>query len=509
MQKGGFFMKKAMIRAISLMIIGVMVLGVVVGCAKDDKKGSDTTQQTSDGGEYRDDLPALDFDGEEVSFCSREFDWYFKEITVGSDDIVDIVDAAVYDREQHVDKRLNVKIVNNLIAGSGKEGYEVVVEALRKDKEGGMGQYQIGVNNIYHTMARVADDMFYDLNALPYIDTSKEYYSGLFVKNATIGDKLYAVMGDGTLTGMKFSFATFFDKQVAKDMQIEDLYNVVLEGRWTSEYQLGLIRDQWKDIGSQKNAKDEQDTYGLITNCVLGVDPYWSSFNLGIMSPTEDGFDTLLDSKSVQGKVTSSLDKILKLFYDSNGTYVLGHATDDLEMVDTAPRMLSEHKTLFATLRLDAVETPYLRNMDENSYGIIPMPKYDENQKQYYSSVHDLASVFVVSAGTATDKLNAVGATIECFFSESEEVRHQFFEVCLKTKYQDDANNSKMLDMIADYQKLDSGWIYSDAANQIALCLRTLVQSESTNFASWYGRNGPKFRDSVEHFVDKFDFLSQ
>lgn len=66
-----------------------------------------------------------------------------------------------------------------------------------------------------------------------------------------------------------------------------------------------------------------------------------------------------------------------------------------------------------------------------------------------------------------------------------------------------------MLDLIANYAKIDAGWIYSDAANGIALCLRTLVQSESTNFASWYARSSKKLETSISNFVNQFDFLSQ
>lgn len=502
-------MKEKAFRIIALILLTATVCGTAIGCRNNKGNSSETTEHAGTKENHRDDLPKLDFDGESISFCTREFDWYNKEITVSSDDMVDIVDAAVYTREQNVIKRLNVKIENKKIAGSGQNGFTVVMEAINTDISTGDGQYQIGVNNIYHSMARVADDLFYDLNTLKYVDTSKEYYSSLFVRNATIGNKLYAIMGDGTLTGLKFSFATFFDKSVAADMKIDDLYQTVLDGKWTWEYQLSLIRDTWKDIGDQPYAKDENDNFGLITNAVLGVDPYWSAFNLGILKPEEDGFEIMLNNKAVQSKMSNSLEAILALFYDSNGTYVLGHEADDKEMVLTAPKMLSEHKTLFATLRLDAVETAFLRNMDDNAYGIIPMPKYNEQQKYYYSQVHDLASVFLVSAGTAPGKLDAVGATIECFFSESEDVRHQFFEVCLKTKYQDDANNCKMLDLIANYAKIDAGWIYSDAANGIALCLRTLVQSESTNFASWYARSSKKLETSISNFVNQFDFLSQ
>ncbi len=504
-------MKSKIVRFCSFLLALLLIAGVAVACSD----GSNDPPAVTGGGNgdnsgKRDDLPKLNFNGEEVKIASREFQWYYKELTVAPDEVIDIVDTAVYKRELAVNNRLGITLKNNLIAGSGSDGYEVVIQALRTDQNTGDGLYDIGVNNIYHTMGHTTEELFYDLNSFKYIDTTKDYYYSQFVKNATIGNKLYGVMGDGTLSAMKFAFATFFNQQVAADMQVGDLYQVVLDGKWTYEYQFNLIRDAWKDIGSQQYAMDDGDTFGLITNPVLGVDPYWSSFNLAILTPDQNnGFTKALDYKAAQTKLTSALEKINNLFYNSNGTRVLGHEKDDNELTTTAPRLFSQNQTLFATFRLDAVESSFLRDMPANGYGIIPMPKFDENQKNYYTYVHDLSSVFVVSYGCAPDRHDMVGAAIECFFSESEDVRHQFFEIALKVKYQDDENNSKMLDIIIDHIKLDAGWIYSDAANGIALCLRTLVQAESNNFASWYTRNQSKFVNSVDDFLLQFKFLNQ
>ncbi|MBO4413741.1 MAG: hypothetical protein J5830_03455 [Clostridia bacterium] len=503
-------MKNKIVRFFSLLLAVVFIAGIAVACSGGADKPPEVTGNGGGNDGKRDDLPKLNFNGEAVKIASREFQWYYKELTVNPDEVVDIVDTAVYKRELAVNNRLGIKLENNLLAGLGKEGYEVVINALRTDINTGDGLYDIGVNNIYHTMGHTTEELFYDLNSFNYINTSKEYYYSQFVKNATIGNKLYAVMGDGTLSAMKFAFATFFNQQVAADMQIGDLYQVVLDGKWTYEYQYNLIRDTWKDIGEQPYAMDDGDTFGLITNTVLGVDPYWSSFNLGILTPNEtNGYTITLDLKAAQSKLTSALEKINNLFYNSNGTRILAHESDDNEMTTTGPRLFSQNQTLFATFRLDAVESPFLRDMPSNGYGIIPMPKFDENQKNYYTYVHDLSSVFVVSYGCAPDRHDMVGAAIECFFSESEDVRHQFFEIALKVKYQDDENNSKMLDIIIDHIKLDAGWIYSDAANGIALCLRTLVQAESNNFTSWYTRNQSKFVNSVEDFLTQFEFLDQ
>ena len=184
-------MKNKIVRLFSLLLAVVFIAGIAVACSGGVDKPPEVTGNGGGNDGKRDDLPKLNFNGEAVKIASREFQWYYKELTVNPDEVVDIVDTAVYKRELAVNNRLGIKLENNLLAGLGKEGYEVVINALRTDINTGDGLYDIGVNNIYHTMGHTTEELFYDLNSFNYINTSKEYYYSQFVKNATIGNKLY------------------------------------------------------------------------------------------------------------------------------------------------------------------------------------------------------------------------------------------------------------------------------------------------------------------------------
>lgn len=495
-------MKKRGLAILALTVAVAFCLPIVAGCRKDDPDTESASGAVTEapGSQYRDDLPDdLNYNGKDVNFLSRSHDWYNDEITLESSECVDTVDSRVYERELSVEKRLGVNIINTKLDGSGKEGYSVVIAALRQDNISGTFQYDIAVNNMYHTMSLASEGLFYDLNTVNYIDLDKPYYSQNFNDKATVNSSLYAVTGDAALTFIKFAFATFFNTQLVEQNHIDDLYQTVLDGKWTMDYQIRISKDVWSDSnGNQK--PDEGDVFGFATNTVTGVDPYWSAFDIPIVQRDVNGKFTV--GVKVE-KMVASLTKINQLLWQADGTYVLAHESDDKEL-SRAEEMLANGKAMFTVLRLNACENAYLRNM-ETSYGIIPMPKYDEAQEQYYSYCHDLFSVFCISSGVSEDRIDMVGATLECFFSESDECRYALFDEALKVKYQSDEKNGKMLDIIIDNVKIDSGWIYSEAMNDFALCMRTLVQAKSSSFAGFWKMNQESLNTYITSFQDSFN----
>lgn len=68
-------------------------------------------------------------------------------------------------------------------------------------------------------------------------------------------------------------------------------------------------------------------------------------------------------------------------------------------------------------------------------------------------------------------------------------------------KYQSDSTVSQMLDIVVDHMKIDTGWIYSAALSDFALCLRTMVQMENSRYSSYYGMNKGLLKTNVDKLV--------
>ena len=131
-----------------------------------------------------------------------------------------------------------------------------------------------------------------------------------------------------------------------------------------------------------------------------------------------------------------------------------------------------------ATLRLIEVEAEDFRSMDAE-YGIIPIPKFDEKQTNYYSHAHDQFIVYGIinKSGSNYDNL---GAVLECMAIESERtVKNAYFEIALKGKYSKDQQSWDMLDMIVKNIKIDAGLLYTIKLNDITQSLRNTVRDKA------------------------------
>ena len=92
--------------------------------------------------------------------------------------------------------------------------------------------------------------------------------------------------------------------------------------------------------------------------------------------------------------------------------------------------------------------------MDQD-FGIIPYPKFDEEQDQYYSR----ASFYMPNVVPVTNSdLEMTGAVLEALnCAYANEVVPAYFEITLKTKYSRDTESEAMLDLVMENRVIDLG----------------------------------------------------
>ena len=100
-----------------------------------------------------------------------------------------------------------------------------------------------------------------------------------------------------------------------------------------------------------------------------------------------------------------------------------------------------------------------LRDM-EDSYGILPIPKYDEYQDSYYSRVNNYHDSLIAVFNTAGDP-EAVGAALEVLsYYSYYNIYPQFYEVVIQGRGTRDDDSRRMLDIIFSTRTYDLGLIY-------------------------------------------------
>lgn len=181
-------------------------------------------------------------------------------------------------------------------------------------------------------------------------------------------------------------------------------------------------------------------------------------------------------------RLSKTMQRVIALFYDANSYIVTSGGDSDRQ--NSVSKMFSEGLAATATLRLCASETEYLRSM-KDKYGVIPMPKLDEEQDGYQTFLHDQFTAFGICQPVDDERAQMLGAVLEYMaWSSYVYVVPVYYNVVLKSRYMQDNASWDMLDKIYESVYIDAGVIYTKSLNSVHQAPRTIVTGKTDTTAS-------------------------
>jgi hypothetical protein len=479
------------------MILASLIIINCTACASSEQSGDETGSETESEAqstaetEIPDNLPDnLNFDGETIHIIARDWEIVKNELYVESE-TGDIVDSAVYKRNLNTEEQLNVDLDYYLTDDVEKTSSQSIL-AMADDYQIVAGWSLMldtyGQQNMYHN---VLD------GSLKYLDVTQPWWSQYYIDGAKIGNKCFFVTGDLATSFCKLSFVTFYNKTVAENYGITDLYDCVTSGEWTISKQEEYIKNVYSDVNGD-NVADQSDIYGLGVSNVLTFDVFWSAFDIHSVIKSSDGTVTLNDDMS---KIQSCAETVYDLFYNNPNVLDLPVEGGNTEQNKLAGLLASDN-LLFAYLRVIHTESD-LRGM-QSDYGIMPLPKWDEAQTNYYTYVHDQFTSFGIPV-TCVDT-DAASATLELLAVNSYRyVTPAYYNIALNGKYLRDTESSEMLEIAMDGISLDFGWLHSASLDFLPQVLfRNPLNSKSTNISSVYASKQKYYTKLLQDLCDTY-----
>ncbi len=501
-------------RTIALLLVLVTVALTLSACAtpeQPDDNGDTTT--TTVGGEVVTDVtvttapypsqnPELNFGGKTINFLSRAHEWFADEIDADAMN-GEIVNDAVFVRNAAVEKNLGVEIVNTLLQG---DQYAISNE-IKKLHDVQDDTYDLFANSTYSTIMYTEQGYYADLLNCEYLELEQPWFSQRFNDVASVGQAQYLATGSLALAMYRLIFATFINTQIMDSILIEsvDLYDVVMNGEWTIDYQNELAAKIYQDADGD-GKKNDQDIYGFVTNSnMLGVDPYWSSLDLKILAKNNDNYyDVVLDID----RISAAVDKINDLIHDCPGTYAYKHVSGNEDTQISIRKKFAADGAAMATLRIIECESAELR--ENYNYGIIPMPKFSKKQSEYLSFAHDQITSFGIPSTVTNDedRFQRAGAVLNEMSRQSIiTVQPAYYELALKSKYLNDEKSWKMLDMIVEGLYLDGGILYTKKFESVHQMMRTFIGNNSNTVSSTLGTKIPHLEKVLNEYMDEIKAL--
>lgn len=431
----------------------------------DNQTNSAETEAVAETPDYEP-LPDVSLNGKSMDVLIRtELAYEFMPDEGGADTAVS---EAIYQRNLAVEETYDVKL--NFIATPGDwSNQDNFRNAISNSVLANDGAYDFVAGYQAIIVHNVAAGDFLDLNTLPYLELSEPWWTQKGVEALTVNGRCYIATGDITVSMLEYLYCMYYNKTLAANYQLENLYALVDEGKWThdklAEISAGTSRDTDGD-----GSMTESDQFAMISGGDL-LRQFLVAYNTPVMSQDDSGSPKLVWNNE---RTVSAVEKLVSFYGKNNETFITGDR-------NKIASMFMNDQVLFIQGLFG--QAAALRDMDSD-FGILPYPKFDEAQSDYLTSTNNNVSMICVPK-TCEDPENTA-LIIEAMCRESTgTVSAAFYDVAMKSKYSRDEDTVRMIDLIRNSLSFDFGWVNSVVLN-LGNSYQMFVEEKNTDFVSYY-----------------------
>ena len=452
-------MKK--IFAVLLSVIFVLT-AIFAGCSKntpekpalDGENGdgakpgeTDTPEKTPE--RFTPNLPDMDFDGYEFRAIVPINNLYGTFTFSVEEENGDLINDAIYKRNKYIEDRYNVvfsqvEIVDNIFGMAGMFKTSVM---------SGSDDFDLGAIVDYFSL--VTQGYALTVDKLPYLDITQPWYAQHLNELYTIGNKRLVAYSDECASMYDAVVAYCFNKELIKNLGLENPYELVKNNQWTYDKFFGMCRAAAADLDGDGKMTDS-DRYGILSQFDELLAPFWVC--AGVRTVVKDKDDMLVLNFEGNERLFDILDKIhqniykgAKIFFDTHPesgdkltTYDAGNIAAS-GFIDVSRQQFENNLGLFITARMGRI--PNLRAM-EADFGIIPYPQAYENSGKYYAMTNGGWLKVVPNHAPNPERTSII---MEALAAESRNVVVPALkETSLKTKFARDDESAEMVDIIFD-----------------------------------------------------------
>ncbi len=359
-------------RIIAACLLLATVLSLAVACGN-SKNPTDTTvpTDTGDGLHRADYLPEIDYGGATFSVLQGGLT---VDIHLGDDEPISKVDNATVKVNALVENRFGIKIDSNTETNwwDTTHTYQRLAESESVDYDLISLVCSEAYNQIIAGNAPIVSD-------LPIREESKgkPWHNQSMNESVTFGDvQLFDWTSIDVVPG---GSAVVYNKEIANSLNLEDLYQLVDDGKWTLDTMYTMAAKAAEDQDGSP-LWTEDDRYGVIGN--MDQISLLAYFGTGMtLINVENGNPIFNKSEALYNVFLMASEKL-----GADGMNLNPYKTwvkDSEESNIKGIQKFAANKSLF--LFAATTKLVYLLDM-EADYGVLPLPKADEQQDRYYSS---------------------------------------------------------------------------------------------------------------------------
>lgn len=485
--------KHSFIKVVSLLMCLLLVLPLFA-CSNTSGNGSDDSSKTHTGNtdttapeetEAKPDIPEEgDMKGAEINILAADW-WGYTPLNVvdisPEEYLGETLNDAAYDRKIKIETQYKCEIVQISYTEPSAAATAVQNSVLAEDNA-----YDIALIRGTNFSSLLTGGYLRTLDDLQYVDFDKPWWNKNAYDALALVGKHYGVCGSFSTNELMTVWTVCFNKDMIDDYSLESPYDLVNSGEWTFDKAVEMAKTVAHDVdGDGKMTID--DVWGITytTETVIGM---LNGCGVTIAKLDSDGIPQItVDSES---NITKIIDIYTKLF---NEDYSVD--TFKLNLYDKDGQIFGEGRNLFLFTATHLVDQ--LRQMD-TEFGMIPYPKYNEDQAEYMPST---AGIFlpIVCVPKTVQNIDDIGLFMEAFAYEgSKTVTPAFYETILKGKTARDVESADMLDYIYGNISYDTGNLFNFGS-----FTGTLASMSPTTVASSMASNRSALDKAIEKLISE------
>ncbi|MBO4931439.1 MAG: hypothetical protein J6I42_04575 [Clostridia bacterium] len=425
---------------------------------------AETVETEPETTKVSDDLEDVKFDGRIYTVLYRDEAEHLREID--ADELTgDIINDAIFTRTQEIEERFGMELARLPVSeGNLNNTFTNSVSA-------GDRSFDIAFQHMILTASLAAGGVTMNWYDMPHLNFEKPWWTSS-VKELTVNDIMYVTASDYCLNTFEMAWCLIFNKQMMENLGISTTpYDLVQENSWTLDAYYAMVQNVSNDSNGDGEMTDA-DTYGINSYgspWLASISNYWWACGETISRFDDNGMPYFaMDSEKTQ----IVFEKMYALLVDDNISY--WDQTQGKNMI------FWQDQALFASMMIRDVEV----NRDKDlGYGLVPYPKYDEQQEQYLNLVDGHASVMALPVTLSEEDRDFVGTMIEAFSAATfNDILPAYYNTAMQTKFAQDETMPLMLDLIREGRVFNFGYVYDTTINRDILV--NLITSKSTELAS-------------------------
>lgn len=508
--------KKALVLLLSL----VMLVSVAASCASKETTTETTTaaadtQLTTDEvttttvpetespydskGYLKDDLnPELDYNGEKFTILYwsdvERIEFEIEEQTG------DLIGDALYLRNATVEERLGVEFEWIGTPGNAQNQSAFVTVAGNDVKSG--GEYEVFAGYSMSAATIALQGLSRNLMELDHINFEQPWWPKSLTDLTTINDRLYFCSGDISTNMLHMMYCTLFNKDMADELKIGNVYELVDNGSWTIDKMAELASVAYTDVNGDSIC-DTGDKYGLGLGSIIHFDAFFTAAGLCTVTKDAEGTPVVAEDFT-SAKAHALLEKVVNIFHNND------YAAFNTDGSGYGNSCFANGNVLFILDR-NYVTSSGTFDGTTVTYGVLPMPKFDEAQESYYTCMAYPFTIYSISISLNDTQADMAAAVLECMASESyRQVTPAVFETAMKLKYASDEVDSRMYDLIRDTVQIDLGRIFTTPLKNVSWePFRNSCTNGQTNWASISKAEGKKMQKALDQIVATLNTLAE